>query len=317
MPFLAEAQSYSFSQFFSTPLALNPALNGSAQTRFRFSGNFRNQWMYGGTPYLTGSLGVETKILASQLPEYHGWGVGAGVLMDQSNGGGLTYSMYSLGTAYHVALDASGVQTFGVGIQGTFNQRSINLNRLTFENQFGSGGFNSSVSIGEAFQNLTRSYMDIHAGLLYQYNGDRVQFNIGGALYNILEPRSNSSLTEYILPRRFVLHSGFNTDITEGMGLMGSLTSMSVSGLSNLTAGLALRKDLESFSLMGGCWYRLGDAIIPYVGLNTNGFTVGISFDNTVSGLRTVSQTRNAFELGMIFTPMREYEKMKKAIPWY
>lgn len=317
LPFCVDAQSYSFSQFFSTPLALNPALNGSAPTRFRLSSNFRNQWVYGGTPYLTGSIGVESKILSNSIPDYHNWGVGASVIVDQSNAGGLTYTISSLGTAYHVALDAEGRQSIGIGIQGSFNQRTINLNRLTFESQFGSGGFNNSLPIGESFQNLSKSYMDVHAGLLYQFNSEAVQFTLGGALFNILEPKTNSSLLEYRLPKRYVLHTGFNTALTEGLGLMGSLTGMSVSGLNNLTAGIALRKELETFSFTGGCWYRVGDAVIPYVGVGVNGLTLGLSFDNTISGLKSVAQTRNAFELGIMYTPLGELQKLKRAVPWY
>jgi type IX secretion system PorP/SprF family membrane protein len=317
IPSLVEGQSYSFSQFFSTPLALNPALNGSAYTRLRLSGNFRNQWVYGGTPYLTGSLGVETKILANSIPDFHSWGVCSNVIIDQSNAGGLTYTISSVGTAYHIALDAEGSQTIGLGIQGSFNQRSINLNRLSFESQFASGGFNNSIPIGETFQNLSKNYMDIHSGLLYQFKKENVQITFGGALYNILAPKTNSTLTEYRLPKRYVLHTAFNTNIGEGLGIMGSLTGMSVSGLNNLTAGVALRKDLETISLTGGCWYRVGDALIPYVGFGINGLTIGLSFDNTISSLKSVAQTRNAFELGIMFTPMGEYQKMKKSVPWY
>jgi type IX secretion system PorP/SprF family membrane protein len=317
IPIWADAQSYSFSQFFSSPLALNPALNGTSPTKVRLSSNFRNQWVYGGTPYLTGSVGFESKIMINSIPDYHNWGLGANVIVDQSNAGGLNYTISSLGTAYHISIGGEGSQTIGIGIQGSFNQRTINLNRLTFESQFGSGGFNNSIPISESFQNLTKNYMDIHAGVLYQFNSENVQFTLGGALYNILEPKSNSSLSEYRLPRKYIFHTGINTKVAEDLSLTGSITGMSISGINNLTAGMAIRKDLESFSFTGGCWYRVGDAIIPYLGFGLNGFVLGLSFDNTISGLKSVSQTRNAYELGIIYTPLGEYKKLKRALPWY
>lgn len=317
LPVISDAQSYSFSQFYSTPLALNPALTGSAQTEFRLSGNFRSQWIYGGNPYLTGSVGLESKILTNSVPDYHSWGIGASVLTDQSNAGGLSYSSYAIGSAYHVALDPEGIQTLGVGIQGSFNQRTFNLNRLRFETQFGSGGFNAAIPIGESFQNLAKSYMDIHVGVLYQYSSERMQISLGGAMFNILEPDVYSMANIYRLPKRYVIHVGFASSVSENTSIIGSLTGMSVNGLANITAGLAFQKRLERMSFTGGCWYRVGDAVIPYFGIGMDGLTLGFSFDNTISDLKTIAQTRNAVEVGLMYTPMKAYKELKRAIPWY
>jgi type IX secretion system PorP/SprF family membrane protein len=298
-------------------LTLNPALNGTAITRLRFSGNFRNQWVNGGTPYLTGTLGVESKILTSEIPEYHNWGIGLNVLSDQSNGGGLVYTTTSLGTAYHLSLNPEGTSTLGIGFQGSWNQRAINLNRLNFESQFSSGGFSNSLPIGETFDNLSKSYFDIHSGILYQFLNEDFQFSLGASCFNIVEPKTNSSSSEYRLPRRYVLHSAFNANLGADFGMICSFTSMTISGLNTSTLGLALRKHIEKLSMIGGCWYRLSDSIIPYVGIESNGLSLGLSFDNTISSLKTTSLTRNAFELGIIYTPMSEYNRFKKAIPWY
>jgi hypothetical protein len=73
----------------------------------------------------------------------------------------------------------------------------------------------------------------------------------------------------------------------------------------------------DDFSFTAGCWYRLSDAVIPYFGVSKNGLSVGISFDNTISQLKSVSQTKNAFELSFIYTPLREINNQRKYIPWY
>jgi len=38
------AQDPNFSQFFASPLTLNPALTGKFDGNFRLAGNYRNQW---------------------------------------------------------------------------------------------------------------------------------------------------------------------------------------------------------------------------------------------------------------------------------
>lgn len=317
LPSLSYAQGYSFSQFHSSPLSLNPALNGAGATRIRVSSIFRNQWVYGGSPYLTGSLGIESKILANSIPDFHSFGIGVNMIVDQSNSSGLIFNSYNIGSAYHISLDSKASQILGVGIQGSFNQRIINLNNLTFESQFGSGGFNNSLPVGETFQNLSSKYFDANTGLLYQFNSDRVQFGLGGAVYNVTQAKNQSGVLSYRIPRRYVFHSSFVSSDYNGNSILGSLTSISTNGLNNLTAGLAFRKTKDNLSFIGGCWYRIGDAVIPYVGISKNGLNIGVSFDNTISTLKAVAQTRNAFELSFIYTPLNEIKEQKKYVPWY
>lgn len=317
VPFVGASQGYFFSQFHSSPLTLNPALNGSSGSNIRVSTNFRNQWAFGESPYSTGSIGIESRLLGNSLPEFHTFSFGANFLSDQSNAGGLTFNTINIGPAYHLALDAAGTHTIGIGLQGSFNQRMINLNNLSFESQFGSGGFNNALPIGETFQNLNSKYFDVNAGLLYQLSSENIQFNFGASIYNITQPENQSASAVFNIPKRYAFHSSFATSGENGLSVLGSLTSISVNGLNNITAGVAVRKSVEYFSITGGCWYRIGDAVIPYVGLTKNGFSLGMSYDNTTSGLKSVSQNRNAFELSLTYAPISGLKELKRYVPWY
>jgi hypothetical protein len=63
-------------------------------------------------------------------------------------------------------------------------------------------------------------------------------------------------------------------------------------------------------------WYRLKDAVIPYVGYQTDKFQFGFSFDFTVSALKTGAQVRNGQEITMIFKAP-DLREIKRLIPWY
>jgi hypothetical protein len=65
-----------------------------------------------------------------------------------------------------------------------------------------------------------------------------------------------------------------------------------------------------------GLWYRYKDAVIPYIGYFYQGFQIGLSYDYTVSDLKTASQVRNAYELTLIYKAA-DKTKMKADIPWY
>ena len=65
-----------------------------------------------------------------------------------------------------------------------------------------------------------------------------------------------------------------------------------------------------------GMWYRLKDALIPYIGYQKSGFQVGLSYDYTVSSLKTGAQVRNGCELTLIYSAPDRSE-LKRLIPWY
>jgi hypothetical protein len=65
-----------------------------------------------------------------------------------------------------------------------------------------------------------------------------------------------------------------------------------------------------------GMWYRYKDAVIPYLGYYYQGFQLGLSYDYTVSSLKTATQVRNAYELTLIYSASNK-SKLRAAIPWY
>src|SRR5665647_1820207 len=90
MSFFASAQDPHFSQFFASPLTLNPALTGKFDGTLRVAGNYRNQWPAFNNVYTTSTLSVDFPILKSRLPDYDTWGIGILALTDRAGGGVLT-----------------------------------------------------------------------------------------------------------------------------------------------------------------------------------------------------------------------------------
>ena len=55
-------QDPSFSQFFSSPLNVNPALTGNINADWRVVSNLRDEWIQPASPYATGTLCFDKKI---------------------------------------------------------------------------------------------------------------------------------------------------------------------------------------------------------------------------------------------------------------
>jgi type IX secretion system PorP/SprF family membrane protein len=161
------AQDPHFSQFFASPLTLNPAFTGLFSGDYRLSGNYRSQWRSISTPFVTGTVAMDFGILKNVISYTDIWGVGVMAMYDRSGGGALTSSYLSFSTAYHKGLDPEGNHTLAIGLQGTLVQKRIDNSKLQFENQIDNNGYNPMIPSNETLVNPKISYFDPNVGILY------------------------------------------------------------------------------------------------------------------------------------------------------
>ena len=65
-----------------------------------------------------------------------------------------------------------------------------------------------------------------------------------------------------------------------------------------------------------GLFYRSDDAIYPYAGLTINNFQLGLTYDVTVSKLKSSSYPPRTFDLSLIYALPNVSLKDRKLIPW-
>jgi hypothetical protein len=80
----ALAQDPNFSQFFASPLTLNPAMTGKFDGVYRVAGNYRNQWPTIYNAFTTYTASFDMGILKDRIPEYDQFGVGILGFADQA-----------------------------------------------------------------------------------------------------------------------------------------------------------------------------------------------------------------------------------------
>ena len=125
---------------------------------------------------------------------------------------------------------------------------------------------------------------------------------------------------EYKMPTRYVVQAGGQVFVGEAGKIYFSLTNMGQANANETTVGGAFGLQLGESAIRNevsfGLWYRYKDAIIPYVGYYYQGFQLGLSYDYTVSELKTATQVRNGYELTLIYRA-NDKAKLRTAIPWY
>lgn len=318
---LAKAQDPHFSQYFSSPLSLNPAYTGFFEGPHRLSMNFRNQWLGAGEPFATGSISMESRILRGKTGERNIMGIGVMGMYDRTAGGAYNSNYVALSTAYHLELDEDGYQHLGAGFQFSMGTRRLDYNRISFNEQFSSRGFDLSLYNGESFSGRTSTYFDVNVGIMYNYHGPRERYYLGTSLYHLTRPGMSFLGNEnYILPMRYTVHGGASW-------LMGAHSELYVSGqymqqgaATNTVIGVAyghsVKPDDDAVVVYAGCWLRSKDAVYPYIGYRWENFQLGMSYDINTSSLQATTTRNKSFEVSLIYEFL-DKGAARMMMPWY
>jgi type IX secretion system PorP/SprF family membrane protein len=310
----AAAQDPNFSQFFVSPLTLNPALTGKFNGDFRVAGNYRDQWPAISKAFVTSTASFDVPILRNRISEIDTWGIGVMAMTDKTANGILSTNMISLTMAYHKGLDVDGLHQLGIGFQGTYNTKRLDGTRLNFESeldQFGGWSGDAHETVDDQILNLT--YFDVSVGALYNGSSDGYNnFYFGVSAYHLNKPKESfAGDIFYTLNPRITAHAGGAIPIGDYTRTiyLSSLFSRQA-GATNVVAGgalgILLNQDEENpTNFYAGMWTRfnnVNDAVIPYVGLEFGGFRLGASYDVNISTLKTASQSRGGIEVSLIYT---------------
>jgi type IX secretion system PorP/SprF family membrane protein len=318
LPAISRGQDPHFTQFFASPMTLNPAYTGFFNGDLRIAGNYRSQWSSISTPFITGTVSADMDILKNIINPNDVFGIGIMALYDQTGGGGLVENYVGISTAYHKSLDVYGDQTLGLGAQVTLVQKRLDFSRLIFEDQLGTEGFDPNISSGENFTNTNITYSDYNVGLLYNATiHDNSNLYVGASYYHITQPNESFLGETNRINARISIHGGGAFPINATTKFYTSGLFMQQGGAREIDFGGAFGltvdndPDLPTIFYVGS-WYRWNDAINPYVGLETKGFKVGLSYDVNVSSLSTASQFRGGIEISVIYikpasTPGRKH----------
>ncbi|MEO5562612.1 MAG: type IX secretion system membrane protein PorP/SprF, partial [Chitinophagaceae bacterium] len=97
---IATAQDPNFSQFFASPVTMNPALTGKFDGVYRFAANYRNQWPTINNAYTTSTASFDMGILKDRIPDYDQFGIGIMGFTDRAGAGVLTNNFMGVSLAY-------------------------------------------------------------------------------------------------------------------------------------------------------------------------------------------------------------------------
>jgi type IX secretion system PorP/SprF family membrane protein len=311
----SKGQDMHFTQFFSSPLYLNPAFAG-ANVCSRVSTTYRNQWPGVSKTYRSYLLSVDHYIQRYNL--------GIGVLFgnDVAGTGDLKTTIINPIVAYELKVNRSLSMRFAV--QPGIGMKSVNFNALLFGDQIARGGNVASLET----PTQSRTYFDIGAGALLYTK----KYWLGSSVYHLTRPDvALMGNGDGVLPIKYSVHGGakyvFNPkerNLYEQRSISPAFNFRGQREFSQLDIGFYFTQYVFNI----GLWYRgipvlkaykpgysNNDAIAMIIGIKTDRFNIGYSFDYTISRLTHLTQGAHEVTLAYQLCKFKKRKKSRLVIP--
>jgi len=308
-PMFSYGQDVHFVQSSTTPQLINPATAGIFEGWERISISHRQQWLSVGSPYVTSQLSADLNLFKKENGLSKGYlGVGLNFYNDVAGDAKFGTNKFSL--ALNGVIQIAAEQTASVAIEVGGAQRSGDVSKLDWGNQFnGSDGFDSQVASNET--NISSFiYPDFGAGVFYRFHGHKTtflreeiqNFYAGASYFHFSQPAlkyGNGSSDK--LYSKMVFHGGMQLDIPGSkISLAPSIAYFQQNKFKEMLSTLLVKFRIhegtrytgiysESYFSIGAT-YRSSDAIVPQVQLEIGSYKVGLSYELTTSKLSSAAQ---------------------------
>lgn len=302
-----------FTQFYNTPLQLNPANAGLFSGQGRIITNYKRQWESFGEPYQTIAASGDFQ-LAREISGGDFFGMGLDIIQDKAGSTKLTNFSGNLSLSYTKAMDSKKSHFMSVGFQGGYGQRSINPNAVNWGSQWTQSGFDPTIKTIDQAMDQAASYFDMGAGVNYFYSrpDDLVKFYIGVAGFHLNQPEiSFLGNDNIVIGRKFNVNAGLKYHF--GMGNAYSIFPNAVYSWQGPSYVLIYGADFEyridggsrssgtrkytSFAV--GLYNRWNKTISPVVKLHKAGFSLYFSYDFEIGNVTRVTNGMGGMEVAL------------------
>jgi type IX secretion system PorP/SprF family membrane protein len=301
------AQDIHFSQFYETSVLRNPSLIGIYSEDYKITGQYRNQWASVGKGYRTGLLSAEIRFPINHVNDF----LSIGLLGFSDKAGRIDFKTVGFYPAinYNKSMEDEHNSYLSVGFTAGYLSRSIDISKMSFDNQYQNGNYDPTLGNGE--QQLPESKItnwDLGAGIsLNSSPNEKTSYYIGISGYHFTKPKQSfySSNDIIRLQPRLTANGGFSYLADDSYSLLFHGNYMMQGTYKEIIVG-GLVKYYRSgynkpiFGLSGGVFYRVNDAVIPVLKVDWKGQTFSFSYDVNTSTLKDATQMKGGFEITVV-----------------
>ncbi|MGD0711817.1 MAG: PorP/SprF family type IX secretion system membrane protein [Bacteroidales bacterium] len=319
--FYSEAQDIHFTQYYTSPLNLNPGMTGFFDGTQRYTFQNKTQWESVTVPFTTLSASCDMPILKRYL-KHDLFGGGIVIYRDQEGDSKYGTTQVNLSLSYIRSVSTLNNQFVSFGLQAGAAQRTIDYSQLIFDDQWDGTSFNPALSNNEQFATRNFFFFDLSAGSYWsiiQHNGN--QFSAGVSLFHINKPRQSLfGNNDVRLARKPLINGNALLMVTDKIKLCPGILIMHQETYNEIDIGslvkyIVVPAEVNYLALSFGLYYRVGDAFNLIAGLDYHDFALGVSYDINSSNLVPASHYRGGFELTLMYIVNKNKKNYVKKIP--
>ncbi|MEO8405298.1 MAG: PorP/SprF family type IX secretion system membrane protein [Chitinophagaceae bacterium] len=301
-----------FSQYYSYPLWLNPAMAGVMEGDYRVTAVYRKQWGNVMTPFST--AGVSADFTTNKNLNF-----GISMMNQTAGDGGYRY-LNAYGTIAYSGMKWGPDKTKQVvfGIQAGLLSRRFDPGKFQFGDQWNTvTGYDPNLPTADFLSKTSASVLDLGAGVTYQdaTSDQKANFYAGFSAFHLTQPEDPFITTgtgKQVLPVRYAVNAGVRIRMTDVMSIVPNVLYMRQGNAQEKMLGIFGQFDVNDFtSLFFGGSYRLDDAFSPYVGFSYGTMRLGMSYDVNTSELGKIAKETNSLEISLTWTGRRSGKPLR------
>ena len=304
------AQDMHFSQYFASPLNLNPAFAGLSVGNLRANVNYRNQW-FALSSFATYAVSVDANIVRDKL-DGDMLGVGISFFQDVEEKSKYKNTHIGLSAAYNLKISNRPLQYIGFGVQPSLMRKQIDLMSAIYGTLYETGVNTDPLGFNEygSFK------FDLNMGLSYYgYFAKRHIISTGFTMSHIAKPNFSISGTDELY-RKYTTY--LLVEVGVGSRDLAWLRPTfyfnkqgpSIEFIPGFNTKIQFWNALNDIYLSVGAAFRFvghesssvtGTDLISVVQLEVENMILGFSYDVVLSGLQAATGRNGGPELSLTF----------------
>lgn len=315
------AQDLHFSQYYASPLTLNPALCGKFDGVARVDGIYRGQYFglsQSGSIFRTPAISLDFSLFKDKM-KGNALGVGISVVNDMQTStatdgsggvGKIGTTSIALELAYTIQLNKKKSMQLSVGFEPSVTIKNTSGN-YEYPQAFNSQlVYQTGSPYNESFTQPKKTYFNFAYGLFFNHKPiEKLTYFLGFSMNNVIRPQTdviaiNNPIGQ--LNFLYILHGGLEITMAPKWTLIPGFLYQNEAKANEANAGITLGYDVmdrdnsngvrQKATIYLGLWNRMGNDvgsafqyrnITPKLGLDYRGFRVDFAYDISVGNIAT------------------------------
>ncbi len=315
----SQGQDIHLSQYYDSPLSINPAATGAFPGDYRLATNYKSQWKTISSPYKTIAASADAKVHRFGVSKKSYAAAGISLFRDKAGKSNMGLTQVSFNAAYQQAL--SDHSSLAVGVQPSFAQRSLNTTDLKWDSQWDGNNYDPTLP-PEYGYNQNFIYFDIGTGVEYKYYNSQNKFKyiLGVSSFHLHQPKQRYYPEIDRLYRKYMGYTSAHIPLPKKpfiiivpqlmYSMQGPYREILAGGQVRYVFGADMSDDnvvlntytLLSSAVQAGILYRFKDAIVATASFEMHkSLSIGISYDLNISKLKVASELRGGMELSLVY----------------